>query len=318
LPGKELMLPLFKRRSEIANELALSRTELSGLRAEIDTLKVLAAQPLIHRCRTVKANLHDAEFRVFSQFGDDGIIQHLIDRLKPLPDTFVEFGVENYRESNTRFLLLNNNWRGLVLDRDQACINYIRQDGISWRHTLTARRAFVTRENINQLLADSGFSAEIGLLSIDIDGNDYWVWENINVIDPVITIIEYNSVFGSDLAVTVPYDPEFVRHRAHYSGQFWGASLEALKLLGERKGYSLIGCNSAGNNAYFIRNDRMVDLPAVSVREAFVDARFRDSRDEQGKLTYLSGGKRFEAIAGLEVHDLRQNRLLPLSSLRSK
>jgi len=288
------------------------------LQADIDTLKVLVAQPLIQNCKSrgLILDLHQAEFKVFSQFGDDGIIQYLVHRLQPLPDTFVEFGVANYRESNTRFLLLNNNWRGLVLDGNENSINYIQQDEIYWRHTLTARRAFITRDNINELLHEAGFAGEIGLLSIDIDGNDYWVWEKIAIVDPVIVIVEYNSVFGPNLAVTIPYEPQFARHQAHHSGQFWGASLHALKLLADRKGYSLVGCNSAGNNAYFVRNDKVADLPVLSVQEVFVEARFRDSRDEKGKLTYLTGAERFHAIAELEVYDLQQNKVAPLSSLR--
>jgi hypothetical protein len=309
-----------KSLSQTTNESHVFGNELMALRADIDTLKILAAQPLIQNrasCGAILA-LHQAEFKVFSQFGDDGIIQYLIHHLQPLPDTFVEFGVENYRESNTRFLLVNNNWRGLVLDGDEASINYIQHDEIYWRHTLTARRAFITRDNINDLVREAGFTGEIGLLSIDIDGNDYWVWEKIEVLNPVITIVEYNSIFGFDLAVTVPYHPKFARHRAHYSGQFWGASLHALKLQGDRKGYSLLGCNSAGNNAYFVRSDKVAHLPVLSVQEAFVDARFRDSRDEMGKLTYLTGAERFRAIAHLDVYDLRQDRIVPLNSLANR
>jgi len=233
------------------------------LHAELDALKILAAQPLVQnlQSRGQIPDLHQAEFKVFSQFGDDGIIQYLVHRLQLLPDTFVEFGVENYRESNTRFLLLNNNWRGLVLDGNQDFINYIQQDQIYWRQTLTARCAFITRENINELLGAAGLAGQIGLLSVDIDGNDYWVWEKIAMVDPAIVIVEYNCIFGADLAVAVPYEPQFARHRAHYSGQFWGASLHALKLLADRKGYSLVCCNSAGSNAYFVRNDKVADLP---------------------------------------------------------
>ena len=295
------------------------RRDLTALRNDIDTLKILSAQPLIHNIRAgnLFSSLREAEFKVFSQFGDDGIIQYLIHRLAPLPDSFVEFGVENYRESNTRFLLLNNNWRGLVMDSDAASIDHIQHDEIYWRHTLTARRAFVTRDNIDDLLKEAGFLGEVGLLSIDIDGNDYWVWEKLTAINPVIVIVEYNSIFGSDLAVTIPYHPNFARHQAHYSGQFWGASLTALTQLAEKKGYSPVGCNSAGNNAYFVRKDKIDNLPVLTAKEAFVDARFRDSRDKSGKLNYLTGAQRFQAIADLEVYDLRQNRTVPLSSLRN-
>src|SRR5438128_2471166 len=187
------------------------RRDLTALRNDIDTLKILSAQPLIQNIRAGKSfsSLREAEFKVFSQFGDDGIIQYLIHRLAPLPDSFVEFGVENYRESNTRFLLLNNNWRGLVLDSDQNCIRQIQNDEIYWRHTLTAKCAWVTRDNINELLREAGFSDGIGLLSIDIDGNDYWVWEKLDVVDPAIAIMEYNSIFGADLAIAIPYDSNF-------------------------------------------------------------------------------------------------------------
>ena len=293
--------------------------EVAQLRNDLDSLKVLSAQPLIQNICAGKSfsSLREAEFKVFSQFGDDGIIQYLTHRLAPLPDSFVEFGVENYRESNTRFLLLNNNWRGLVMDSDAASIDHIQHDEIYWRHTLTARRAFVTRDNIDDLLKEAGFLGEVGLLSIDIDGNDYWVWEKLTAINPVIVIVEYNSIFGSDLAVTIPYHPNFARHQAHYSGQFWGASLTALTQLAEKKGYSPVGCNSAGNNAYFVRKDKIDNLPVLTAKEAFVDARFRDSRDKTGKLNYLTGAQRFQAIADLEVYDLRQNRTVPLISLRN-
>jgi hypothetical protein len=293
---------------------------LKVIRSEIDELKILAAQTLIHRLHSGEklSSFRDAEFKVFSQFGDDGIIQYLIHRLQPLPDSFVEFGVENYRESNTRFLLLNNNWRGLLMDGDKDSIHYIKKDDISWRHTLAARCVFITRDNINDLLTEAGFTGEIGLLSIDIDGIDYWVWEKLEVIEPVVVIVEYNSIFGPDLAVTVPYDPNFVRHQAHYSGQFWGASLRALALLAGRKGYSLLGCNSAGNNAYFVRNNKLGQLPVFSAREAFVDARFRDSRSPSGELTHLSGKQRFNQIAHLEVYDVERALQAPLNSFEKK
>jgi hypothetical protein len=286
---------------------------LSLLQAEIDQVRI---QNL--HARGVLRCLLEAEFKVFSQFGDDGIIQYLIHHLRPLPDSFVEFGVQNYRESNTRFLLVNNNWRGLVMDGDAEFIRFIQKDDIYWRHPLTARCAFIDRDNVNNLFSDAGFTGEIGLLSIDIDGNDYWVWEKLEVVDPVIVIVEYNSIFGPDFAVTIPYDPKFVRHQAHYAGQFWGVSLQALTLLAGRKGDSLVGCNSAGNNAYFVRNNKLGELPAFSAREAFVESRFRDSRSRSGELTYLSGSQRFDEISRLELYDVERKIQVTLDSLKRK
>lgn len=229
------------------------------------------------------------EFRVFSQWGEDGIIQHLISQVRIDRPIFIEFGVENYTESSTRFLLVNNNWSGLVIDGGAENIEFIRNDPIYWQYNLKAEQAFVTRENINELFTRNGMRGEIGLLSVDIDGNDYWVWEAIEVVQPVITVVEYNARFGPDAAVTIPYDPAFVRSRAHHSMLYFGASLKALCRLGEKKGYAFVGCNSAGNNAFFVRRDRLPSgVAELSAAEGFVRNQFRESRDAAGRLVFES------------------------------
>ena len=151
------------------------------------------------RAMEVISSLDEVEFKVFSQWGEDGIIDWLIERAEIPPNlhSFIEFGVESYGEANTRFLLQNRNWRGLVMDGDPAQIERLnRKKELFWAYDLTAKSAFITRENINDLFLDSGFSGEIGLLSIDIDGNDYWVWEAIRAVRPIICVCEYNAVFG--------------------------------------------------------------------------------------------------------------------------
>ena len=114
----------------------------------------------------------EAEFRVFSQWGEDGIIQWLVHLVPIARRVFVEFGVQDYQEANTRFLLVNDGWSGLIMDGDENYINRIRSSDLYWRYNLKAQSAFVTRENINELLLASGMSGDIGLLYIDIDGND--------------------------------------------------------------------------------------------------------------------------------------------------
>lgn len=236
-----------------------------------------------------KSDFKSNEFQVFSQWGEDGIIQFLIKNIDIKRKIFVEFGVENYIESNTRFLLINNNWSGLVLDGSIENINHIKQDPIYWRHNLKVVQAFIDKENINNLLLENGIEGEIGLLSIDIDGNDYWVWEAIDVISPAIVIIEYNSRFGKDKAVSIPYDPNFVRSKAHYSMLYAGASLRAICNLGKVKSYSFVGSNSAGNNAFFVRSDlRPCNIKELTPEEGYVVSQFRESRDQQGNLNYLS------------------------------
>lgn len=105
------------------------------------------------QCRTLNSkDIGDNEFKVFSQWGEDGIIQFLIDNIDIKEKTFIEFGVENYTESNTRFLLQNNNWRGLVIDGSEENISYIKNDSIYWKHNIKAECAFITKDNINQLI----------------------------------------------------------------------------------------------------------------------------------------------------------------------
>lgn len=241
--------------------------------------------------RTVQSgsygSLRDAEFRVFSQFGEDGIIQHLIGRVPIEHDIFVEFGVGDYRESNTRFLLCNDNWRGLILDGGTSHVEFIKTNPIGWRHTIDARSVFVTRDNINETIAGAGIMGDIGLLSVDIDGNDYWVLEAIDVVSPRILIVEYNSTFGPDAAVSVPYDPGFDRTKAHHSNLYWGASLAAVCLAADRKGLAFVGSNNAGNNAFFVRRDVLGNLPTLTPKQGWVDARFRESRDSGGNLSYV-------------------------------
>ena len=260
-------------------------------------------------------NLTEAEFKVFSQFGDDGIIQYLIHVLAPLNERFIEFGIQDYSESNTRFLLMNDNWRGLVIDPSEEYIRRLRRQYYFWRHDLRAVTAFVDRDNVNSLFEADGFVGEIGLLSIDIDGNDYWVWEAIDVVEPTIVVCEYNAVFGCKHAITIPYDPRFNRSEAHSSNLYWGSSIKALCLMAERKGLAFVGSNSAGNNAYFVRKNRLGPLRALSAEEGFCDSRFRESRDSSGRLTFLSGSERRKAIADMEVIDVERNQRIRIGNL---
>jgi hypothetical protein len=185
-----------------------------------------------------------------------------------------------------------------------------------WRHDLTALCRWIDRDNINAILQESGFLGPIGILSIDIDGNDYWVWQRIEVVRPVIVIAEYNSVFGARQAVTVPYDPVFNRTKAHYSNLYWGASLSALASLARSKDYAFVGSNLAGNNAYFVHESYLGrgGIVAVAAERGYVESRFRESRDERGRLTYLGGVARRQMIAGMPVYDIQRDAVVALGA----
>ncbi len=259
------------------------------------------------------ASLEGVEWSVFSQWGEDGIIDWLVERLPSIPRVFIEFGVQNYRESNTRMLLHLRNWRGLVIDGSELNIADIRAQDISWRFDLTAVTAFVTKENINELISRADVSGEIGILSVDIDGNDYWVWEAIDAVSPAIVVCEYNAVFGDVHRLTVPYDPAFSRGTAHHSSLYFGASLAALIDLGRRKGYTFVGTNSNGCNAFFVRDDLAPQIQHAIASITASPSRFREARDAQGGLTLTRGGERARLIAGMPVYDLAADRLRPLS-----
>lgn len=244
------------------------------------------------------------EFQVFSQFGDDGIIQWLTSVLPFVNKTFVEFGVENYRESNTRFLLFNNYWSGFVLDGSDEHIASMQNERSYIFYDIVGKSAFITIENINELLKLSGFGRPLDILSIDIDGNDYWVWNAITEVDPVLIICEYNSLFGFEDPITISYKPNFVRGEK-YPFAFYGVSLRSACDLAESRGYTFIGCNSAGNNAYFLKSDWVKHLPKAqcAASEGYRFSSFTESREASG--TPTRGLKRIMSLDGLPVINTR-------------
>lgn len=266
-----------------------SRVRPIGEETEADLLRysvgAIHARLLV---QTSVSDLRDAEFKVFSQEGEDGMIQYLIQRLPETSESFVEIGVEDYSESNTRFLLTHDNWRGLVIDGGEAHASFVTSTGLRWRRHVDTVSAHITAENVNEVIGAAGFVGDVDLLSLDIDGNDYWVLEALSVISPKVIVVEYNSLFGRDFAVTVPYVPNFKRSLAHHSFLYYGASLPALTALLRRRGYRLVGTNSSGNNAFFLRRDIPSTLDELTPEEAFQPTRFREARDAAGNLCFES------------------------------
>jgi len=276
---------------------------LNFAEGRFDQVKMNQGKILARLNRSLSSTrLQDFEFKVFSQWGEDGIIQRLIN-VVPLADrTFIEFGVEDFSESNCRFLMMNDNFSGFVMDGSSDNVTACKSAYYYWKHALQMEQAFVTRDNINQLLAKSGFGPDLAILSVDLDGVDYWVTEAIKGFTPRILIHEYNAVFGAERKISVPYDPAFVRSDKHVSRLYWGASLGALTYLAEKRGYSLVGTNSAGCNAFYVRNDLLSDkLEALSVERGYTASVYRESKDAAGNLTYVAGADRLKLLAGMPV-----------------
>ena len=195
-------------------------------------------------------------YKVYSQNDEDGIIREIFTRIGTTNKTFVEFGVDDGKECNT-FALLFDDWRGLWID---ACAKYIDSIKKNLAPVISAgqlmvAKSFITRDNINATISSHIKDAEIDLLSVDIDGNDYHVFNAIDCINPRVVIMEYNAKFAPPIRFCMDYDE---RHEFAHDDCF-GASLKFLEIHLAEKGYCLVGCNLTGLNAFFVRQDLVSD-----------------------------------------------------------
>jgi len=250
-------------------------------------------------------DLSDVEFQVYSQWGEDGIIDWLINKFPEIPKSFLEIGTQDYRESNTRFLLINKNWDGFLIEADKAAIKDIKSQRVYWKHNLRAINEFITKDNINDVIKKFNIPKKLGLLSLDIDGVDYWVLNKLSVLDPSIIICEYNSLFGQKKSVTVPYKENFIRSDMHHSNLYYGASIKAFIDLMKKKNYFLIGTNSAGNNAFFVKKNIWNKARKLIINKKVFDSKFRESRNTKGELTFLDKKSSLELIQNKLIIDLK-------------
>lgn len=200
--------------------------------------------------------LNRFEFQVFSQNGEDGILQEIFRRIGTTNKTFVEFGAGTGLENNTAHLLLRG-WKGHWFEADEAHVKSIQEQfhTLFQNGMLFLAQVFITAENIESLFVRSGVPKDFDLLSIDIDGNDYWVWKKIVNFSPRVVVIEYNALFRPGTDWIIKYNPSHAWKKTSY----YGASISSLERLGREKGYSLVGCDFTGTNAFFVRNDLLQD-----------------------------------------------------------
>jgi hypothetical protein len=222
----------------------------------------------------------DVEFRNHSQTGEDGILWYIFSLLGTTNKVAVEMCAGVGFECNTANLIVNHGWHGLLFDGDTD--NISKGQAFFGSHPDTRIvppsmiKAWITAENVNELIEDTGATGEIDLFSLDVDGVDYWIWDALTIISPRVIILEFQAAWGCESAVTVPYKPDFVAewHVVDESSgavaQYGGASLLAFVKLAKRKGYRLVGTNSLGYNAFFVRDDLGKDiLPEVGAADCF-------------------------------------------------
>ena len=206
-------------------------------------------------------NVNFFEKKIYSQNGEDGILEFIFEKIGITNKFFVEFGVEDGKECNTR-LLAEKGWCGLCMDA------VYQSDNI--------KKEFVTAENIEELFRKYNVPTTFDLLSVDIDYNDYWVWKSIVNYFPNVVVIEYNASYPPNESRVVPYDP----HRKWDQTNYFGASLLALNNLGKSKGYRLIGCESCGVNAFFCKNELANNIfPEKTVKEVFMPPKYGEIID---------------------------------------
>jgi len=217
--------------------------------------------------KNILPNISETGFRVFSQFEEDGKLLFIFSIIGMENKTFVEIGSDDGINSNSANLYFHFGWDGLFIDGNEESIKRGREFYSKYPHKLFYKPKFicskVTRENVNQLIESAGFTGEIGLLSVDIDGNDYWIWDALEVISPKVVIIETHVEFGLR-NIVVPYDANY-----HYPGKhpvYHGASPIAMTKLAKKKGYRLVGANELGFNFIFVKNGLAeAEIPEVSV-----------------------------------------------------
>jgi hypothetical protein len=216
-------------------------------------------------------------FKCYSQTDEDGILLFLFSVIGVTEKLSVEICAGDGSECNTANLILNHGWHGLLVDGDKSNV----ERGIRFfarsKHTYVYPPRFVcswvTRDSVNEILSANGFAGEIDLLSLDLDGVDYWIWEAIEAVSPRVVVVEYQDIIGAERSLTVPYADDFSsRNYPTTNGMpnFSGASLAAFVKLGRRKGYRLVGVNRYGYNAFFVRNGLGdTHLPEIDARSCF-------------------------------------------------
>jgi len=249
-------LNIFKRLTQIRDSLNILLRKIEDDKG-IKVHQFLADNLFNNPKYANSKRLNKHEYQVFSQNGEDGLIQEIFNRIGTTNKYFIEFGVESGLECNSTNLL-HKGWSGLWIEGSaDGCkkINERFKDLID-ASRLQIQNEFINAENIESLFDKVNAPIELDLLSIDIDYNDYYVWKAITKYKPRVVVIEYNSIFRPDTHFVVNYNAGRMWDKTSYHG----ASLLAMQQLGAEKGYVLVGCVFTGTNAFFVREDLAGDL----------------------------------------------------------
>lgn len=230
----------------------------------------------------------DVGFRVYSQVDEDGLLLYIFSLIGFSNKILVDIACGVPYGANSTNLICNLGFTGLLVEGNADSVEAAKQfyafHPDSCIFPPKQECLWVTAENINSIITDNGISGEIDLFSLDVDGVDYWLWENLSVVRPRVVIAEAATYWGNEKSVTIPYNPKFDRFNIH--PDYMGASIPAFIKLGRKKGYRLVACNRYGYNIIFVRDDIGSDvLPEISVDECFyfLSAELKQKREERLK-----------------------------------
>ncbi len=265
------------------------------------------------------SSISDVDYKIYSQFGEDGIIDFILRKLNIEKPKFIEIGVGDYTECNSRFLFETRSAKGLIIDCLENLSSKVSKNLKLWKGDLKIEEIFVNSENIMNILKKNSFQKDVDFFSLDIDGIDYWIIKSLPTKFAKVAVIEYNPIFGHEHEVTVPNIEKFNRSSYHYSNLCYGMSLKALINIMESKGFYFLGSNLRRNNAFFISKEfnKNIFFPNIKISDISenVDCNIRESRGVKGELTYLSGNDRIEKIRDCEIIDLEKNRKIKIKDL---
>jgi hypothetical protein len=232
--------------------------------------KGLAAKSALPR------SLDEVGFRTFSQFDEDGILLYLFSVIGTTNRQAIEMAAGVGYESNTANLIINHNFSALLFEGNQEIAAQCKQFYTCHRDTLwnvpvEVDTTWLNAENVNQVIGAHGFSGEIDLLSLDLDGMDYWLLESLSIVQPRVIVLEYNGIFAADVTLAAAYEPDYV----YQKGRANGASLAAFNKLCKKKGYRLIGCNRNCLNAFYVKEYLAKNVfPEVKVEDCLLSSRY--------------------------------------------
>ena len=312
---KKIIKKIFNKISDIifSNQIFLRK---------LDDLKLQNGQIfsffLNNKINSIK-NLDEISFKVFSQNNEDAILEYLILSLKLKDIKFIEIGIEDYSESNTRYIYEKYNCDGLIIDNTSNLISKVSKHLSLWKGNLAIEENFINIENVNILIEKYFPNKNVDIFSLDIDGIDYWILKELPDDISKVIVAEYNPYFGPELEITVPYSQNFDRSEYHSSNLCWGMSLKAIINLMREKRFTYIGSNSLRNNAFFVKNEliNQLSLDSIDLKNlnSFTNARYRECKSETSNLKLLNPDQNLNIIKECKVFDLKTNKIFKIKEL---